>query len=171
MRMPSMTRAILSIISALTLISLSSAQVPSVPPAEEAALREYAGVYQWAPNAYVYLQLWEELTGFGKPALVAFDESGSVRLLYPQEHDHFFAGSAAAVPTPVEARIEFHRDGRGAITSLTWRRETGASRTARHVDIEKHEDVQFANGQVRLAGTLITPTTVGRHPAIILVHG
>jgi pimeloyl-ACP methyl ester carboxylesterase len=42
---------------------------------------------------------------------------------------------------------------------------------ARRVDIETHEDVAFANGDVRLAGTLISPKSRGRHPAIILVHG
>jgi len=31
--------------------------------------------------------------------------------------------------------------------------------------------VQFANGVTRLAGTLISPVTGGKHPAIILVHG
>ena len=56
-------------------------------------LREYAGVYQWQPNGFVYLQLWNELSGFDKPSqLVAFDESGEVRVLYPTERDHFFAG-------------------------------------------------------------------------------
>ena len=39
------------------------------------------------------------------------------------------------------------------------------------MDIEKHEDVRFSNGDVQLAGTLISPSTGGRHPAVILVHG
>ena len=37
--------------------------------------------------------------------------------------------------------------------------------------IEKQEDVRFANGPIRLAGTLISPNRGGRHPAIVLVHG
>jgi dienelactone hydrolase len=38
------------------------------------------------------------------------------------------------------------------------------------VNIERHEDVRFANGDVLLAGKLISPTTQGPHPAVILVH-
>jgi fermentation-respiration switch protein FrsA (DUF1100 family) len=39
------------------------------------------------------------------------------------------------------------------------------------VEIEKREDLTFSNGGIRLAGTLISPTTAGKHPAIILVDG
>ena len=45
------------------------------------------------------------------------------------------------------------------------------ARTARRVEIERREDVRFSNGDVQLAGTLISPTTQGPHPAVILVHG
>ena len=54
--------------------------------------------------------------------------------------------------------------------SLTWSREGAPARTARRVDIERREDVRFSNGDVQLAGTLISPTTRGPHPAVILVH-
>src|SRR5689334_4206432 len=93
-------------------------QTPSIVPVEAKALREYVGVYQWSPNAVLYLQMWEELTGFGKPALVAFDESGWIRTLYPVAHDQFFTGPGAALPTAVESRIEFQRDTTGRIASL-----------------------------------------------------
>jgi pimeloyl-ACP methyl ester carboxylesterase len=33
------------------------------------------------------------------------------------------------------------------------------------------EPVAFANGAVRLAGTLFVPRSAGRHPAVVLVHG
>src|SRR5262249_35756791 len=41
----------------------------------------------------------------------------------------------------------------------------------RRVDIERTDLVQFSNGDVRLEGTLISPATSEKHPAIILVHG
>lgn len=44
------------------------------------SLREYAGVYQWGPNAFLYLQMWQELVGANH--LFAFDESGQLRVLY-----------------------------------------------------------------------------------------
>lgn len=33
------------------------------------------------------------------------------------------------------------------------------------------EEVRFYNGGVALAGTLLIPPTVGRHPAVVLIHG
>jgi uncharacterized protein len=138
---------------------------------DEKVLREYTGVYRWEPNAFVYLQMWNEFSGFDKPSqLVAFDESGDVRVLYPTDRDQFFAGPGAAVPASVESRIEFQRDAAGKIASLTWSREGTPARTATRVDIERREDVRFSNGDVQLAGTLISPITPGPHPAVILVH-
>ena len=153
-------------------IARSSLQAPAILAVEEKALREYAGVYRWGPDAFVYLQLWNEFSGFDKPGqLVSFDESGAIRVLYPTAGDRFFAGPGAAVPTSVESRIEFQRDGAGRITSLTWTPDGGTVRAAPRVEVEKHEDVRFSSGDVQLAGTLIAPSTAAKHPAIILVHG
>ena len=115
--------------------------------------------------------MWEEGSGFGKPSLVAFDESGELRTLYPTDRDQFFAGPGFTVATSVESRITFQRDRRGRIRSLTWQRNGTAVRTARRVEIEKREDIRFPSGDVQLAGTLISPASRGRHAAIILVHG
>jgi pimeloyl-ACP methyl ester carboxylesterase len=151
--------------------AISVRQAPIVQPADEKVLREYTGVYQWGPNAFVYLQMWEEFSGFGKPRLVAFDESGDVRPLYRTGDDHFFAGPGVALPESVESRIAFQRERAGKIASLAWQRGSAPARTARRVEIEKSEDVQFSNRDVQLAGTLIMPSKGGRHPAIVLVHG
>jgi dienelactone hydrolase len=162
-----------AVVCAILLVTLAarSLQSPTVRTLDEAALREYVGVYQWAPDAFVYLQLWKEFTGFTEPSqLVAFDETGELRTLYPTGADRFFAGPGAAVPASVESRIEFQRDPAGKIASLTWSREGTPARTARRVDIERREDVRFSNGDVTLAGTLISPTSKGPHPALILVH-
>lgn len=150
-------------------MACSASQAPAVRSVDENSLREYAGVYQWQPNAFVYLQMWAEFTG--KNQLVALDESGEVRVLYPTDDNHFFAGPGLAVPTAIESRVEFQRDATGKITSLTWQREAVPLRIARRVEIEKREDVSFSNGTIRLVGTLISPSTQGKHPAIVLVHG
>lgn len=152
-------------------VGMSARQTPVVRPVDEKALREYAGVYQWGPNAFVYLQMWDEFSGFGKPQLVAFDESGDVRTLFQTEGDQFFAGPGAALSTSIESRIAFQRDRAGEIVSLTWQNDGPAPRTAKHVEIETREYVQFTNRDVQLTGTLISPSTGGRHPAIVLVHG
>ena len=150
-------------------IASSMPQSPAVRSFDESILREYVGVYQWEPNAFVYLQMWNEFAGTNQ--LVAFDESGEVRTLYPTDRDRFFAGPGAAIPASIESQIEFQRDGRDRIASLTWRRGGAPPRVARRVEIEAHEDVGFPSGDIRLAGTLIRPSVGEKHPAIILVHG
>ena len=155
-----------------TMFALSAVQTPAVRAVDEKVLREYTGVYRWEPNAFVYLQLWNEFTGFDKPGqLVAFDESGEVRTLYPTDRDQFFAGPGIAVATSIESRIEFQRDGNGKIISLTWRRDGGAPRTARRVEIENAKTSASRMATFSWPGTLISPATGGKHPAIILVHG
>ena len=150
----------------------SGFQSPAVRDLDEKVLRAYAGPYAWGSGGFVYLQLWNEFSGFEKPPqLVAFDEDGLVRVLYPTGDDQFFAGPGAAVSGSVEARIRFQRDSAGKVTALVWERSGDPPRTARRVESEKHEDVRFANGDVRLAGTLISPPSGDRHPAVILVHG
>ena len=119
--------------------AISARQPPIMQPVDEKALREYTGVYQWGPNAFVYLQMWEEFSGFGKPRLVAFDESGDVRPLYRTDEDKFFAGPGVAVAESVESRVGFQRDRAGKIVSLTWQRGAAPARTARRVVIEKSE--------------------------------
>jgi pimeloyl-ACP methyl ester carboxylesterase len=159
---------------ALTAVTNSALtfQTPAPRVMDEKSLHEYSGVYRWGSEAFVYLQLWNEFVGFDKPSqLVSFDESGDIRTLYPADLDQFVAGPGMAVSSPVESRIEFQRDGSGKIVSLSWRRDGAVQRIARRVEIEKRENVRFSNGVTRLAGTLISPVTGGKHPAIILVHG
>jgi len=111
-------------------IARSAFQSPAVRAVEAKVLREYTGVYRWGPNAFVCLQLWNEFSGFTNPSqLVAFDESGDIRVLFPTDTDQFFASPGAAVPASIESRIEFQRDATGSITSLTWRREDAGART------------------------------------------
>ena len=147
-------------------------QAPAVRSVDEKVLRAYSGVYRWEDNTFLYLQMWNEFSGFDKPSqLVAFDQSGDVRVLYPSDRESFFAGPGAAIPASIESRIEFRRDGAGRITMLTWQRAGAPARTARRMEIEKHEEVRFPAQDVQLAGTLIRPSSDGRYPAIILVHG
>jgi uncharacterized protein len=143
-------------------------QAPQMPAVDEKALSEFTGTYEWARDSFVDLQMWDELAGTRQ--LVAVDETGEIRTLYPDGPDRFFAGPGAAIQTPIESRVEFQRDEKGAIAGLTWRRDGVAQRIARRVTIERREDVQFSNGVVRLVGALTSPNTGGRHPAIVLVH-
>src|SRR5205823_6970830 len=127
-----------------TALGFLSLQAPTIPAVSESVLREYAGVYQWDANAFIYLQLWTEFSKTNQ--LIAFDESGDVRTLFPTDRDRFFAGPGAFISSAIESHIAFERDDRGRIISLMWQRPGAPARTARRVDIERHEDVRFANG-------------------------
>ncbi len=168
MRWRRLTGATVAIVAG-TVIVRSSLQGPPTRSLKEGALREYAGTYQWSPNAFLYLQIWNEVTGASD--LVAFDESGELRALFPTERDRFVAGPGSAVKSSIESRVEFHRNDRGNIASLTWQREGAESRVARRVEVEERHDVRFTNGDITLAGTLIAPIAGDKHPAVILVHG
>lgn len=154
-----------AVLSASIASSLSqAAQAPSI---DDGPLRKYVGTYEWDPDHFVYLQMWSEFRG--KNDLVAFDESGEVRTLFPAEGEQFVAGPGAAVRNPIESRIDFSRDASGRVASLRWQRGDSIARTARRVENEKREEVDFANRDVHLAGTLICPLSPGKHPAIVLV--
>ena len=155
-----------------TVVARTALQGPAIIDVNENVLREYAGVYSWQDGGFLSLQMWDEFSGFEKPKqLVAFDESGDVRALYPTDRDRFFTGPGAAVATSVESRIAFQRDDAGRIASFTWTREGANPRSARRMVAETHEEVRFSNGDVRLGGTLIRPRRASRVPAVILVHG
>ena len=153
------------VVGAVVLVSLlgtmiaRSRQSPSIRPVEEASLREYAGTYRWDPNAFVYLQMWSELTG---------DAISWSRSTKPAKCGRCIRPNATASS---QGRVRrFRRDRVSDRVSTRWRRqnhlahwsrEGAPARTARRVDIERREDVRFSNGDVQLAGTLIGPTTRG----------
>ena len=168
-------RALLRAASRMTLlgavlsvsIASSLSQAAPAPSTSDASLRNYVGTYEWGPDHFVYLQMWSEFRG--KNDLVAFDESGEVRTLFPAEGGQFVAGPGAAIPNPIESRIEFSRDASGMVVSLRWQQSDSVARTARRIENEKREEVSFANRDVHMAGTLICPSSPGKHPAIVLV--
>jgi pimeloyl-ACP methyl ester carboxylesterase len=154
----------------LSALQPAAPQVPAMLAVDEQVLREYTGTYQWDPTHVVYLQVWAEFTGSNQ--LFAFDGNGDVRVLFPTERDRFFTGPGIAVRTALESTVEFQRDRSGQIASLTWKREGGATRTAKRAALERRDEVKFRSGDIQLAGTLIKPASgSSRLPAIVLVHG
>ena len=67
-------RAVCAALIITSPVGCSAQQSSAARSLDENALREYAGVYQWSSDSFVYLQPWAELTG--KNQLVAFDRSG-----------------------------------------------------------------------------------------------
>ena len=162
-------RKALYLIVALAVFNLVSQAQEKPVSVDRKILADYAGVYRWAPNHFLYIQFWDE---FGKDQLGAFDESGEVRALYALGTDKFFVGSGLASPSPVEARIAFTRDEKGRIKSLAWQPEgAAASRTLERAEVYKEESVSFRNGTTKLGGTLFSPLVPGPYPAAVLAHG
>jgi len=127
------------------------------------------GTYRWEEGGFVDLFTWSEL---GPGRLVAFDDQGGVRALTPEGPRLFSAGPAVAVPSPVAAHIRFDpAEGEPRVQALVWEAEGRPPRRARRVEDHRAEEVAFANGAVRLAGTLLLPLAPGPHPALVLVHG
>ncbi len=135
---------------------------------DRATLEQYSGAYQWAPNRFVYVQLWAEL---GKDQLAAFDEAGKVRGLFPLGPDLFVVGTGVGTPSPVEAHVVFTRGAAGAMTSFEWQPESGAAHAVPRAAVFHADPVSFSDGAVTLSGTLYSPLGPGPHPAIILAPG
>lgn len=71
-------------------------------------------------------------------------------------------------PTPTPVQVTFEQSSEG--TRIILREPAQPERRGQRINL-RQEEVEFANGDTRLAGTLITPSTPGPHPAIIFVHG
>ena len=147
------------------------------------SLAEYSGAYRVGADRFAYLQSWQELGG---DHLTWFDESGAIRGLYPAGADQFDVGPSAGLKDPAEARVTFTRGPKGEITGLVRRSvprtgdappaQAGAEAAAGPLEAPRarlwsETEVAFRNGDVALAGTLMTPAGSGRHPAVVLVHG
>ena len=128
-----------------------------------------SGAYRWESGGYVEIQAWNEL---GPGRLVAFDDEGWVRALTSTGQRAFTVGVSIAVPEPVGARVRFEpAEGSAPATTLVWEVEGQPPRSARRIADARDEAVTFRSGTTTLAGTLFLPTTAGRHPALVLVHG
>jgi hypothetical protein len=134
-----------------------------------AEIDRLSGAYRWESGGFVEILPWEEL---GPGRIVAFDDQGWVRALTPAGPLAFTAGRSVAVPEPVGARVTFEAEGADSpATALVWEADGRPPRTARRVADHRAEEVGFASGTTRLAGTLLLPPTEGPHPALVLLHG
>jgi len=84
----------------------------------------------------------------------------------PEKPNVFNLVAHGPKPTPVQVTFEQTSEGSRIIL-----REPAQSERRGHKINLRQEEVEFVNGDTRLAGTLVTPSTPGPHPAIIFVHG
>ena len=59
----SVVLGVVVVLLAEALAARSASQPPTVRDLDPSMLRQYGGVYQWGPNAFVYLQMWKEFSG------------------------------------------------------------------------------------------------------------
>lgn len=133
---------------------------------DKETLHAYEGVYRLSPTKHVYIQVLDALGD----NLVYFDDTGEIRALYPRSTDTFTAGPGLFLPFPLETRLRFYAEGDSA-AGMVWERPDSAALRLGRVAHYPREEITFKNGDVELAGDLITPSGPGPHPCIVAVHG
>ena len=127
---------------------------------------KYFGIYQLAPNRFLYIRTWDEL---GENQLTFYEDAGKVGPLISTSTTHFFSGPGLWIPLPKEIEGDFLEKG-GEITGLTWK-EKGITHTASKLTDYREEKVRFSSGTIHLGGTLVAPSGPGPYPAVVFVHG
>jgi len=148
-------------------LMIGRAQQPApLPKLDPKVYDPYLGAYQLPSNELIVIGRTERRLYLHEP------RTGRVRGLELVSGSSFRAGPSLLIFSPAELQITFNKNRNGTVASLTLK-ETGApARVARKALLYREEQVHFGftNG-VMLAGTLLTPTTKGPHPAVVLLHG
>lgn len=110
------------------------------------------------------------MDGGEKTALISDYTSGVVRRLFRVDEIEFVMGQGFNTQDPPELKVRLIKDGQGTVTGLRIRRTDGSESIATRVPL-RLEQVSFEQGDAKLSGTLIIPSSKGPHPAIILLHG
>lgn len=130
-------------------------------------LATYTGAYRFRDGRLLVIDSFPNIPN---TLMVTDVKSGEVRAFIPKSETQFIAGPALFVIDPVTRTITFRRRGR-TVAGLDLKPHNPLSEQASKVPIHR-EEVRFQNGQVTLAGTLLTPqSNRTRHPAIVFTHG
>ncbi|MEJ7577276.1 MAG: alpha/beta fold hydrolase [Pyrinomonadaceae bacterium] len=130
------------------------------------AYNDYVGAHQVAPNS-TNLVTW---SAFRHLRVVNINEGAGDSLLPLSENRFFLGRSVVDSTTPAEI-VTFVRNAQGQVTGFTLHKDGNLVVSAPKAEPYRQEQVSFRNGNVRLAGTLLTPRTKFRHSAVVLVHG
>ncbi len=120
-------------------------------------LYQAMGVYRFQEGGYAMIGMMEDLP------IILF-EDGSVRGLRKAGKRYEF-GNALGLFDTIEGQIDIQN--KSGILSL-WR--SGNAQTGMRIGLTQKE-MKFANGQVKLGGTLILPEGNGPFPCVIMTHG
>lgn len=132
-------------------------------------LASYVGAYRFRNGDYFVIDRFDYIPDI---LHVVDVKSGEVRAIFPRSETQFTGGPALYVTTPTRLTINFN-GAKARVVDLDQKgRQMGADAT--RVPI-RQEEVTFKNGDVTLAGTLITPaspvTSKAKHPALVFTHG
>ena len=130
-------------------------------------LPKYYGAYRAAPDRIVSVfRGWS----YGRTLNYVDYKTGDVGTLWPVSDGEFFAGHGLGVSFPVTLRVSFNRDATGNVTSVRWQSSADETFTAQKLQL-KEERFLVKNGDIDIGGTLILPTTKGRHPVVVVTPG
>ena len=141
-------------------ISISGVQ------SDSASLQRYFGAYKMKSGRFVYVRTWDEL---GQNQLTYFDSAGRAGALYPGSTNVFFAGTNLKDPSTKRIKVEFVDEKNGM--KIIWKEMEMEAEEGKKLNDYNEEDVQFANADVRLAGTFFSPVSKEPCPAVVLIHG
>jgi pimeloyl-ACP methyl ester carboxylesterase len=133
-------------------------------------LSEYPGNYRTAGNHIIGIDQYITEDTHENRLIYTDYLTGVVRLMSPSSESEFSIGPGFSIPSPVELKIRFIKNGDGAVTGLAAAHVSESEALAERIPLIQ-ENVTFQSGTLTMAGTLLTPTTPGPHPAIILLHG
>lgn len=126
-------------------------------------VRSYEGIYRSGKQVFLFEHLAADYINFVELP------SGEIRGAIPVANDEFITGPTLMESLPVQTRLKFlPRAGRDGFDLVLVK---NGRKTVAHPEPLHREEVSFSNGEVKLAGTLILPTTPGPHPAIVFMHG
>jgi len=135
---------------------------------------KYTGGYDLGGGRVISISpIPEQDMGAIAASVVQYTDTGNGRwgTLFPISPTRFISGGPAARVFPAEIDVSFSTNRQGQITGLIWRETNRPMVRASKANAYPEEEVRFTNGGVSLAGTLMTPKTTGRHPAVVLTHG
>lgn len=164
-----LTIIIQSLVWNIALMMAVGAQQPTFKKLDPKIYEPYLGTYQFASGEIIVI-------GRSVRRLISYEpRTGRIRGLAPRSDTSpaettWSAGPSLAVFSPTTFQVTFTRN-RGEVTGLTLKEAGRPAQVARKAGFYKEEEVTFRNGDVTLAGKLLTPSTRGPHPGVVLLHG
>jgi pimeloyl-ACP methyl ester carboxylesterase len=128
-------------------------------------LASYVGVYRFRNGDYMMIDRFPDTPD---TLFVTDVKSGEARAMFPRSDTQFTSGPFLYVAAPTRRTITFRDAGVQVVDPDIKGKESGMF--ARRIPI-RQEEVTFKNGDVTLAGTLVTPASKGKHPALVFTHG